>query len=450
MASTVTSAAAAAAAAAVPSTTYTCITCRVAFRTADAQRDHYKADWHRYNLKRKVAEMPPLSAEQFGERVMSQNATAAATAQRAASTQQFNCDVCSKHFASQHTYATHIQSNKHKDAAAAAEARAASGEQPQAAAAASERKHNTQQHHKKDDGVARRKAEQPTAPTDAAASTSTTATATSNAEAAAAPENAKPTTEAATETAEDDEEEDLEAEYLARAVELSEEDCLFCSRKSASFEANMEHMAYDHSFFIPDMQYLVDLRGLIKYLGEKIGTGNICLYCNGKGRSFRSIGAVRKHMISKGHCMLKDDEELEFADYYDFRSTYPDFDPNNPDANADEEVDEQRLIALGTAVISEDDMELTLASGAKLGHRALRRYYKQHFSWQDSRDAETIGRLAANYRMLGYHDSSILHNGKTRAQLHQDKRIQQAQAQQSMKVGIKYNKIHTIVPQVMY
>ena len=33
---------------------YTCITCRVGFRTAELQRNHYKSDWHRYNLKRKV------------------------------------------------------------------------------------------------------------------------------------------------------------------------------------------------------------------------------------------------------------------------------------------------------------------------------------------------------------------------------------------------------------
>ena len=33
---------------------YTCITCRVGFRTAELQRNHYKSDWHRYNLKLKT------------------------------------------------------------------------------------------------------------------------------------------------------------------------------------------------------------------------------------------------------------------------------------------------------------------------------------------------------------------------------------------------------------
>lgn len=48
---------------------YTCITCRVAFPDADLQRAHYKTDWHRYNLKRKVANMPPVTAENFQKKV---------------------------------------------------------------------------------------------------------------------------------------------------------------------------------------------------------------------------------------------------------------------------------------------------------------------------------------------------------------------------------------------
>ncbi len=51
---------------------FTCITCRVAFNDADLQRAHYKTDWHRYNLKRKVAELPPVTAENFQQRVLAQ------------------------------------------------------------------------------------------------------------------------------------------------------------------------------------------------------------------------------------------------------------------------------------------------------------------------------------------------------------------------------------------
>ena len=60
--------------------TYTCITCRVMFAdkdggeglAAELQKTHYKTDWHRYNLKRKVADLPPVTAENFQQRVLAQ------------------------------------------------------------------------------------------------------------------------------------------------------------------------------------------------------------------------------------------------------------------------------------------------------------------------------------------------------------------------------------------
>lgn len=51
---------------------YTCITCRVGFANLDLQRGHYKTDWHRYNLKRKVAELPPVTADTFQQKVLAQ------------------------------------------------------------------------------------------------------------------------------------------------------------------------------------------------------------------------------------------------------------------------------------------------------------------------------------------------------------------------------------------
>ena len=42
--------------------------------SAELQRAHYKTDWHRYNLKRKVAELPPVTAEDFTQKVLAQRA----------------------------------------------------------------------------------------------------------------------------------------------------------------------------------------------------------------------------------------------------------------------------------------------------------------------------------------------------------------------------------------
>ena len=71
---------------------FTCVTCHVAFRTADDQRSHYKTDWHRYNLKRKVAGMVPVSRTDFNSRVLAQQAKEQREAEQAK--YSGHCDVC--------------------------------------------------------------------------------------------------------------------------------------------------------------------------------------------------------------------------------------------------------------------------------------------------------------------------------------------------------------------
>ena len=55
-------------------------------------------------------------------------------------------------------------------------------------------------------------------------------------------------------------------------------------------------MSEKHSFFLPDLEYLIDLEGLLKYLGAKIGQGHLCIWCDEKKTAFQSLDAVRKHM----------------------------------------------------------------------------------------------------------------------------------------------------------
>lgn len=93
---------------------YTCISCRVAFADGEIQRAHYKTDWHRYNLKRKVADMPPVTAENFQERVLAQRTAAEQQLSDAAAIE--GCAVCSKKFSSANAYQNHLQSHKHQQA----------------------------------------------------------------------------------------------------------------------------------------------------------------------------------------------------------------------------------------------------------------------------------------------------------------------------------------------
>lgn len=73
---------------------------------------------------------------------------------------------------------------------------------------------------------------------------------------------------------EDEAEEEMEegssekAEPVPGAIPIT--DCLFCRQHSRSLSRNVAHMTKVHSFFLPDVEYLIDLRGLIAYLGRRL------------------------------------------------------------------------------------------------------------------------------------------------------------------------------------
>lgn len=79
-------------------------------------------------------------------------------------------------------------------------------------------------------------------------------------------------------------------------------------------------MIKQHSFFIPDIEFLTNLKGLIAYIGDKISIANMCIYCNEKGKTWHTTEAARGHMIDKGHCKIEyeGDADLEYAEFYDF------------------------------------------------------------------------------------------------------------------------------------
>jgi len=214
----------------------------------------------------------------------------------------------------------------------------------------------------------------------------------------------------------------IDAKIAAARSKLSPSSCLFCTHTSESIPTSLEHMSSTHSFFIPDAEYLVDLPGLIGYLGEKIAVGNVCIAC--PSREFRTIEAVRKHMIDKGHCRIayeNEPEQLEVSDFYDFSSSYPDAEArlkrreeraarrieraaekaaarvdatwedvdeaDGVDAEVDEIIDESvsdsdsdsdsSTLDDNALTYGDTPYELVLPSGKRLIHRSMRRYYSQ-------------------------------------------------------------------------
>ena len=336
---------------------YTCITCRVAFVDPDLQRSHYKTDWHRYNLKRKVAELPPVTAENFKERVLAQRAVETVEAKH-----EF-CQICKKHFTSENSYQSHLRSRRHKEREITV----------QKLKAQESKKSDPPPDEQSgvDDGVVER--------------------------------NEKNLKDGETEkelAADSQGDEDSDSEFEPEPLEITE--CLFCPQTSDNLEFNLKHMSFVHGFFIPDLTYLVDVKGLIMHLCEKVGVGNMCLYCNEKGKMFHSIEAAQHHMVDKCHCKIffEGDAALEYAEFYDYTKSYPDY-KDDRGAKTEEGGDDDTMSA-DTVLKVTDDLELVLPSGAKVGHRAMKQIYKQHLPTVEQRRSAVIGRLMSQYRALGW------------------------------------------------
>jgi pre-60S factor REI1 len=170
-----------------------------------------------------------------------------------------------------------------------------------------------------------------------------------------------------------EEEEETEPEPPKIAANIS----IFDDKEFNTTEECVNYMATKFGFFIPDAEYLVDLDGLLEYLGEKVKLGGYCLYCQ---KIFAPGKACQNHMTSKSHCKLRYENGIdgeEFEDFYDFSASYEDVD--------DVEFDEDGNVLAGGPEIASTG-EMVLADGRILGHRDFRVYYKQHYRPADTRE----------------------------------------------------------------
>ncbi|EME78462.1 uncharacterized protein MYCFIDRAFT_120848, partial [Pseudocercospora fijiensis CIRAD86] len=102
---------------------------------------------------------------------------------------------------------------------------------------------------------------------------------------------------------------DLEQDEMAATT-----DCLFCLTASSSMKDNLDHMSACHAFTIPHLQHLeTDLGTFLAYLALVICHFHACLYC---GQEKHSAEAVRRHMLTKGHCMLNLSPDSDFLDFW--------------------------------------------------------------------------------------------------------------------------------------
>lgn len=385
---------------------FTCITCQVMFKTPELQREHYKQDWHRYNLKRKVASISPVTLEEFElrakeHRELSQNENR---------DESQYCKYCSKLFNTNNAYNNHLNSKKHKLC---------------------------------EERYVENKEEEHSTPSDSDSFVKV--------EDSSAQHSLKPSKFVVV-NGDDSDEEDIETDSDIEELDSDEweecrikssdslikpRDCLFCGHHSKNMVKNLKHMSESHSFFIPDVEYCVNIKDLLLYLGEKISQGYMCLWCNDTGRTFYSLEAARAHMIDKGHCkMLHEGVALaEYADYYDYSASYPDYQKEGGEnMDVDEEVE-------GPSTLNGDDFQLVLPSGITVGHRSLMRYYKQNLTENSQalvkKSDRKLHRLLGVYKALGWAPKEQALAAKKARDIHFMKRVQ---AKWQMKLSLKANK----------
>jgi pre-60S factor REI1 len=272
----------------------------------------------RYNLKRRVTSLPPITSETFTEKVLQAQASTTEAATKAA--YEKNCAICTRTYFSENAYRNHLGSQKHKAKLVSAGDRPADDEtssvmsstfslgEPTSAGpdeidSEAEEEFNgvvegLKKTNLKDVPAATRRPSRPHH---------------------SAQDDQESVTTASSVTAADDE--------VPRETALKR--CLFCNYDSPSVPLNAAHMERIHGMFIPEKAYLVDLDGLIGSLYEKINEYHECLYCR---KLKPTVFGLQTHMRDKGHCTIPfgtEEEQLQIGEFYDFTSTYSDVDESD-------------------------------------------------------------------------------------------------------------------------
>ncbi|CAP36895.1 Protein CBG19691 [Caenorhabditis briggsae] len=365
------------------STGFTCVTCRVVFETAELQRDHYKTEWHRYNLKRQAAELPAIGFELFNEKQASFNPTKPAVS---AEIEPLYCKACRKSIKSENAMTDHLASKKHKD---------------MEKKSLEEVKKGPKQPRKKPENMPKKPEADEKMEQD---------------------ENDEDDDSSGWET--DDGEEGMEELNEDEALPVTS--CLFCPQTKPNVEEMRKHMNFHHGFQLPDRQYLVDELGCLNYLGLKIGAGRCCIYCPDSKARYDSIQSCQQHMRDKEHCKVRRDPTsmIELDDYYDYSPMY----------EGDEDKNDSELF--------DDGWSLTLPSGAKIGHRHLHRYFKQYLKPVDG--TQRIASRAAIDKARGFYPA-LAWTGTTTVEAKKVARdmkfVERFRRRFDLRVAVKSNKL---------
>ncbi|XP_023536549.1 cytoplasmic 60S subunit biogenesis factor REI1 homolog 1-like isoform X2 [Cucurbita pepo subsp. pepo] len=343
----------------------TCNACNKEFLDAEEQKLHYKSEWHRYNLKRKVANVPGVTEALFLAR---QSAAAAQENAKSRETSMlYSCGLCSKAYRSAQAHAQHLKSRSHT-------IRVSQGTHDQEVEKPiikplPQRISNKEPQQSEEEESEEEEWEEVNPDEDMI------------------------------DEGEDEDDDDIDA----IEVDFDPSCCFMCDLKHDTIDNCMVHMHKQHGFFIPDVEYLKDPKGFLTYLGLKVMRDFRCLYCSDNRLPFSCLEAVRKHMEAKSHCKVHygdgdENEEVELEEFYDYSSSY--VDGSNqlvPSGAGDNSVE----LGSGGAELILVQRTNDRQSTKTLGSRQFLRYYRQKPRPSPANDALLTAVLAARYRSMG-------------------------------------------------
>lgn len=407
----------------------TCNACNKEFNDDTEQKLHYKSEWHRYNLKRKVAGVPGVTEALF---VARQTALAQEKGQSSETPMLYSCGLCGKGYRSSKAHAEHLKSRNHIMRAS----QGTNNEEEDKAIVKplprrvvnkppTQREVNDEESEESDWEEADPEEDLVGEATKSLTDLNVREVGSNN------------------DMDEDDDDDDYE--------ELDPSSCFMCDLEHDTIESCMVHMHKQHGFFIPDVEYLKDPEGFLTYLGLKVRRDFMCLYCNDRCQPFNGLEAVRKHMVAKSHCKVHfgdgdDEEEAELEDFYDYSSSYVDEEGKQLVAAGD--MDNNVEFGSGGSELIITRRSDEGKSTKTLGSREYMRYYRQKPRPSPLNNMAITAALASRYRSMG------LATVQSREQMVRMKVMKQmnrsgVEAMRS-KIGMKSNVIRNLPNNVTY
>eukprot|EP01138_Halocafeteria_seosinensis_P013920 gb/GECG01014215.1/.p1 GENE.gb/GECG01014215.1/~~gb/GECG01014215.1/.p1 ORF type:complete len:362 (+),score=49.31 gb/GECG01014215.1/:1-1086(+) len=288
---------------------FKCMTCYVMFYEKERLLQHYKSDFHRYNLKRRSANnKAPISFAKFQE-ILQQVVNKEQRQEQEKQYRHFyHCTICgNKRFKSENQLKQHLQTKKHQEMVKKQQNRnkPSTGNEmtPQQQQETEEGKEehveiSQETSQVEENDLSQAPVEIRTVPvTSHNPRTSTTGTSSGAAAGNNTTHADEPTAEGTSRKLTEPQKEIVERLKHGTVDTL----CPFDLEPVDGLYENIKRMYGKFGFNIPHIERVIDLRGMISHIFEKITIGQMCIYCD---QGFGSVLATIHHMQSKNHFRL--------------------------------------------------------------------------------------------------------------------------------------------------